>query len=240
MKVGIIIITYNLDARIFLLQIECIRKFCKDENYTIEVVDNSSNEEMAETIRHHAQEQEVNYKRTYSSFTNDSRSHSFAANLSYNTFKNVYDVFFYLDHDCIPVKEFSVLEMLGDSIIAGVRAGIKTFYYWPGCLIWNNTLIDKELINFNPNNELRLDTGGEFYKVIEKYGDGCKYFDEIGYENPYFFNTPLYYFYTTIYKNTFLHFIGASNWMALEKNEERLNSLINITTNKINEQISDV
>lgn len=236
MKVGIVIICYNIDTRILILQLDAIKKYCTDEDYRIEIVDNSSIEEQAEAIKHYAKVYGLDYQRTKSSAQNDSWSHSFAANFSYERLKNDYDLFFYIDHDCIPLKKFSVKEILGDKIMAGVRSGPKLNYFWPGCLMWNNVEIDKSLVSFSPNNAMRLDTGGQLYRVIEKYGeDRCLFFDEVGCQNPYFLDTPLYTFYMMICNETFMHFINASGWNPTERNDQRLNSLINIATNKIAE-----
>lgn len=236
MKIGIVIVTYNIDTRIFILQVESIKRFCKDKDYTIQIIDNSSDEAKAESIRYYSNVHNVYHRRTNSGNADASRSHAFAANLSYQILKEQYNGFFYLDHDCIPVKDFSVEEILGDKIIAGVRSGTVINYFWPGCLMWNDTQIEAGLINFSPINELRADTGGGTYKIIEKYGmEKCIFFDEVGCENPHFANTPLYYFYMMIYRNTFIHFINASNWNPTENNESRLNSLIDITNNKIQE-----
>lgn len=233
MKLGIVIITFNLDCRIFLLQIQNIKKFCTDD-YTIEIIDNSTNTELSEAIKYHASNEGVNYTKTDAGDNDPSTSHAFACNFSYSLLKDQYDYFFYLDHDCIPVKTFSVVEILGDKLIAGVLQGqAVTKYFWPGCVMWNNK-IEKRLINFDHNQRLRVDTGGKFHKIIDKYGyDKCILFDEIGCKNPYF-EDEFYYFYMMIYNKTFIHFINAANWRRVERNEERLNTLINITQNLIN------
>lgn len=230
---GIVIITFNLDCRIFILQIEAIKKFCRDE-YSIEIIDNSTNEELAEAIKYHAGIQEVNYHRTIPANHDPSSSHAFAASISYKMLCNQYQYFFYLDHDCIPVKEFSVVETLGDKLIAGVLQGqAETKYFWPGCVMWNN-VIDRRCIDFSHSNKLRTDTGGGFYKVIEKYGyEKCILFDEVGCENPDF-KDEVYYFYMMINNRTFIHWLNTSNWRKVERNEERLNTLLNITQNLIN------
>ncbi len=231
---GIVIITFNLDTRIFILQIESIKRFCLDE-YTIEVIDNSTNDELAEAIRYHAKEQNVNYRRTMPGDNDPSTSHAFAANISYGMLKDQYDYFLYLDHDCIPVKQFSVVEILGDKVIAGLLQGQSvTKYLWPGCVMWNNTKIDKSLIDFSHNSKLRIDTGGNFYKIIERYGyEEVILFDEIGCQNPYFQDT-FYYFYMLINNKTFIHFLNSSNWRKVDRNGERINTLLNITENLIN------
>ncbi len=234
MKVGIVIITYNLDCRVFILQIEAIRKFCQDPDYTIEVFDNSSNQELATAIKHHAGELGVKYNRTNPSTSDASLSHSFAANFSYKILKDTYDTFFYCDHDLIPIKLFSVEQILGNYIGAGVKHGINVKYFWPGCFMFKNGFVDKSLIDFSPNQELSIDTGGELRKLIENHGeDKFLFFDETGCQNETMITHKDYYFYIMIFGETFLHFLAASNWSKKERHEERINSLINIATNKI-------
>lgn len=230
--VGIIIITYNLDSRIFLLQQAAIKKFCKDE-YEINIIDNSSDDIMAEAIRYHSEQLGLNYIKTFAGGMG-SDSHAFAANLSYGKFKHRYTHFLFLDHDAIPVKEFSVVNILGDKVMGGIAQGINKTYFWPGCFMFSAEKIDREIIDFHPDNTLGLDTGGSLYKAIEIYGkESCIFFDEAYYQNPYF-NSSKYDHYAMIYKGTFLHCIGMSNWIALERHEERLNALINVITEKIN------
>lgn len=232
---GVVIIVFNIDCRIFLLQIQAIKKFCKDE-FVIEVIDNSTNEEQAEAIRYHAKDQGVNYTKTEPALNDPSTSHAFAANFSYKLLREQYDYFLYLDHDCIPVKEFSVVEILGDKLIAGVLQGqSETKYFWPGCVMWNNKEIDFRAIDFNHYSKLRVDTGGGFYKVIKTYGyDRCILFDEIGCQNPDF-QDEHYYFYMMIYNKTFIHWLNTSNWRGVERNNERIGTLMNITLNLIND-----
>lgn len=231
MKVGIIVITYNLSAEIFLLQIAAIKKFCTDD-YEIRVFDNSNNLGASEAIRYHATQLNIDYRKTFSSSHNGSDSHSFCANLSYQRVKNEYDYYAYFDHDLIPVKEFSVIKILGDKVIAGLGQGAKKKYFWPGNVMWNGNTIDRELIDFSFSHELGLDTGGGLYKMIEKYGeDNCIFFNESYHQNPNY-NRSQYAHYSMIADETFMHFIGASNWINLEDNEERINSLLNIAKEK--------
>jgi len=232
MKIGIIIIVYNLDARIFIMQIEAIKKYCKDADYTIHVFDNGSDREKIEAIRHHAKSRVINYHKTNPSTKDPSFSHSFAANFSYKMLKDKYELLFYADHDLIPVKNYSIEEILGNHLVAGVRQGKKEYYLWPGCLIFRNNEIDHNLIDFSPNNKLRLDTGGELRKLIEVYGEErILYLDEIGAQNEAMLTHKDYYFYMMLCNETFIHFLAASNWSGKERHEERINSLINITTN---------
>ncbi len=227
-----IIITYNLDSRIFILQIEAIRKFCKDEN-VIEVVDNSSNPEYAEAIRYHSEILGVSYTKTYSIDSNSSSSHSFAANLSYERFKgNGSSHFFFIDHDCIPFRPYSVVEILGDKVLAGIAQNVKHTYIWPGCFMFKK--IDE--IDFSPDHEKNLDTGGGLHLAVEKYGkDNCVFFSESYHQNRYY-QGPKYNHYAII-NGIFLHGIAMSNWINLPDAEARVNSLVTIIEEKISEYV---
>ncbi len=238
MKVGLVIICYNISSEIFLLQMEAIRKFCKDKDYTIEIIDNSSDEEMAEGIRYHSEsvnmkgELRINYTRTHSSTKDSSDSHCFASNFSYRILKEDYSLFGYLDHDLIPITDFSVEEILGETkMIAGVgqHHGV---YMWPGCLFFRKM----EGIDFSPNHDLGYDTGGNLYKTIENVGkEHCIFFNEQYFENPYYRKEP-YNYYAVINNGMFLHCVALSNWVNLEDHTDRVNSIINIIREKIHDE----
>lgn len=229
MKIGICIIVFNLDARIFILQIESIKRFCKDD-YEIIVVDNSTDFGLAEKIKYHSENQNVVYRKTIPVQENPSRSHAFALNFAYEKLKDDYDQIAFFDHDLIPVKEFSVSEILGEKTMAGVSQGKKVKYLWPGCLFIDNLKVEKELVRFDPVQELRLDTGGEMHEMISRAN--VLYFDEVGVNNPNT-NGKFYYFYITIHNGTFVHFLNSSNWRKVEGNESRINSLIDIVNERI-------
>jgi hypothetical protein len=231
MKVGICIIVFNLETRVFVLQIEAIKKFCTDD-YTIEVVDNSTLKVMREAIEYHAKRLGVKYRNTEPNTNDASWSHAFAANFSYQKLKDEYDLLAFFDHDLIPVKPFSVKDILGDKTIAGVTQGTKVKYLWPGCLFINNNLIDKDMVRFDPLMDPRLDTGGSLYKLIEQYPEGVGWLDEIGCHNP-LFSKGFYYFYIMIHQKTFMHFLNSSNWKREKDNDERVSSLIAIANEMI-------
>lgn len=230
MGVGIIIVTYNISSEIFILQIQALRKFCTDE-FEVEVIDNSTDLDLAEQIKYHAGLLEVGYTKTFANSQNGSDSHSFAANFSYQKFKNEFDYLFYIDHDVIPLVEFSVVEILkGGHVMAGIGQEKTKKYFWPGCLMWRNSDIDKQLIDFTPCEG--LDTGGSLWKVIDKYGeDACMFFNESYHENNYFKDKD-YGAYAMINNKMFMHFIGSSNWINLENHQERISSLVNIAKEK--------
>ncbi len=232
MKVGIVIVVYNLSTDVFLLQMEAIKKYCKDENYTIEIIDNSSNEEMSEAIRYHSQQDGLSYRKTFSANQNSSTSHSFAANLSYQKLKDSYDMFAYFDHDLIPIYNFSIEEILKDNkIMAGLgQGGEVNTYFWPGCVMWNNLTIDKDIIDFSPIEG--MDTGAGLKYVIEKYGkENCVFFNEAYHQNPYFIDAK-YGYISMINHEMFAHAVNASNWAAAERHQERMNAFVNFVKQK--------
>lgn len=232
MKVGIIIITYNISAEVFLLQIAAIKKFCKDE-FVIHVIDNSDDKEIAEHIRYHSSVNGIDYTKTFSNSKGSSDSHSWAANFSYQKFKDDYKLMLFLDHDCIPVKEFSVEEVLsGGHVAAGVGQPKSKKYPWPGLLFLNNDAVDHDLVDFTPNSEHGLDTGGNLYRIIEEYGaEAFRDLSESYHQNQDYI-TKEYGYYSMMADETFMHFVAGSNWINKADHQHRISSLVNIVKAK--------
>lgn len=223
---AIVIITYNA-AELIRLQIEALRKYCKD-NADIIIIDNSNMLEAIDSIKYHAEDLKCTYIKTNSASQNGSKSHAFAANLSYLKIKDAYEFIFYIDHDCFPIRPFSVSEVLGSDLLAGigqVKSG-KT-YLWPGCFMFNNKEIGHHLIDFSTNDKYGLDTGGNLYKALEQHTQKVKHFNEEHCENPYYYKS-FYNFYALINDKMFMHFVNASNWNNTNDHGERINSLINV------------
>lgn len=221
-KTAIVIITYNCH-QIFLKQIERIKRHCKD-NYDIIIIDNSTDLKAINHIKYHSKVQGCEYVKCNASSFNGSASHAFAANLSYIMLKDRYSHFFYLDHDCFPIKDFSVVEILGEKQFAGIGQEKSRTYLWPGCLMFKQN----EDIDFSPNHFLKLDTGGNLYIAMEKAGsDQIISFNELHQQNPEF-NKNMYNFYSLINDSMFMHFINASGWNPNKDQDERINSLLNI------------
>lgn len=228
---AICIITYQTPINVLLLQLRAIKQLCK-EDHEIIIFDNSYGAFAQESIAHQIKLQpEIKYHRCKASSQNGSDSHAFAANTSYQLLKTKYHRFLYLDHDCIPIKPFSIELMLGDKQMGGIGHGEKKTYFWPGCFAFINTSTEHSMLSFSPSHELGLDTGGGLHTLIDYYGqDKCKFFDEVYAQNPNFTKS-LYNAYALINDGMFLHFINASNWNNSEANEERINSLVSITEN---------
>lgn len=228
-KVGIVIICYNISSKIFILQIEAIKTFCKDNDYVIEVFDNSNIPQFSEHIKYHSEVFGVNYTKTFSADQNSSTSHSFCANLAYMKLKDTYGYLMYLDHDNIPVDFFSVVNLLDGKRIAGLGQHSGK-YFWPGLVMWENYDIDQSLINFNPRPG--FDTGAGLMDVIERYGkDQCVYFNEAYQQNPGFMDTQFGYF-SMLCDLKFCHMVAASGWRGEDRLEERTNSFINFVKEK--------
>lgn len=232
MQVGIIIVVYNLSSEIFILQVNALRKFCKDE-FEIQVIDNSTNLDMAEHIRYHAEQLGVNYIKTFANSQNGSDSHTWACNFAYQKFKDSHEYLMFIDHDVIPTEDFSVVEILnGGHVMAGLGQGAKKKYMWAGLVMMAMDRIDKELIDFSTNAEFGLDTGGNLYKTIEKFGqENCIFFNESYHQNQYFKGLA-YNHYAMLNNKMFMHFVNSSLWNPVENNEERINGLINIAKEK--------
>ena len=232
-EVAIIIITYN-NSQLIKKQVECIRWFCKDDADII-IVDNSTDADTIAAIKYYNDtELHCKYLKTDATSKNGSESHCFSANLSYLKFKDDYKFIMYLDFDCFPIKDFSIKELLAGKIMTGMgqRKG-ELEYFWPGCTMWDNEQIDRNLVNFAVSHELELDTGGMMFKIIEKYGkEKCPFFNEIHVQNPNFTKT-MYNFYALINDGMFMHFINSSNWNPTECHQERMNSLLNLLEEKI-------
>lgn len=237
MKVCTVVIVYNISAELFCLQIEAIKKFCKDD-VEIMVIDNSTVMDKSIPIQYHSKLLGAAYIKTMASSADGSDSHSFAANISYQKLKNNYSYFHYLDHDCVPVRPYSVVDILGEEkVIAGIGQHETNTFMWPGCVMWNNDKVDNSLIDFSPSHSLRLDTGAGLRHVIEKYGkDACVFFNEVYEQNPNFVDNKYGYF-SSINDGMFFHVVNSSNWSKEARHEERINSMINLIKAKIDSYV---
>ena len=235
-EVAIIIITYN-QSQLIKKQVELIRRFCKDAADII-IVDNSTDTDVIAAIQYYNNTSlNCKYYKTYATSKNGSDSHSFAANVSYFKFKDDYRYLFFIDHDNFPTRDFSIKEILKDKVMAGLGQQPKdTMYMWAGCVMFDLFGIEPELIDFSTNHDLQIDTGGMLYKIIDKYGEKCVFFNEIHVQNPNF-NKSFYNFFAEINNGMFMHFINGSGWNSSEGNEERINSLLNILEEKITKDV---
>lgn len=222
MKTAVIIIAFN-DPKLIQKQLELIDKFCTDKPDII-IFDNSNiqSTNVANKSNH-----------LYYDFTgyylNPSDSHSTAANVAYKIFSPFYDQLLFLDHDCFPIKEFSINSMLCGLHVAGLGQQKAKTYFWPGCVAFDVKKLNGFPVDFSTNQEYGLDTGGNLHTLYYIFGSNI--FDEKHCINPYF-ELPPYNFYSTIYNDTFMHFTNASNWNNTPLNEQRIESLYKILEEK--------
>ena len=234
MKTSIVIITYNTPIEVLLLQLDAIDKFCQDKPQIV-IVDNSYDSQLAIAIKHQVDIREnIKYFKTSASSRNGSDSHAFAAAFAMEKLKGKFDYYFYLDHDCIPVKTFSIPEILKEKVAAGLGQGNPIPYFWAGCFMYDATKIDIDF-NMSYSHDLHLDTGGGTHKIIETYGkDKCVFFNEEYKQNPGFTKSNET-AYAMINDGMFFHMVNASNWKQGEHHNERINSLVNIAREMINQ-----
>lgn len=220
MKLGIVIIAFNAPDLI-IKQLELLKRFCKDE-YDLIIVDNSSDYTAIQSIRYHTKGKCI-YLKSNAQTTDSSESHAFASNLAYTKFKDEYQYLFFLDHDCLPFKHFSVVEILSERLMAGLAQEKHEIYFWPGCFMFNAEMVKNVDFGTRPG----LDTGGATFQLIKEHGvDNCIFFSETYEQNPYFKKSQ-YDFYSII-GETFMHCLNGSNWAKSAHHEERLNSLYNV------------
>lgn len=225
-QLGIIIVTYNT-PNLLPVQLEKLRRFCKDD-FDIIICDNSTEPEAIEAIKYHAEG--CVYIKTSAASMNGSNSHAFASNVAYIKFKDDYEYLFFLDHDCMALKPFSIVEMLGEKLMIGLAQAKHKMYFWPGCFAFDARKVSHVDFATYPG----LDTGGGTWKLIEEHGlENCVFLDEVYEQNPEFKKSQ-YDFYSII-GGTFFHCLAGSNWCNAEHHEERINSLLNILKKRTDE-----
>lgn len=237
MKDAFVIVIYNID-HLLQRQLDLIRKYCKGE-YDIIVINNSDIEAKANSINVICNANGLIYLKTDSGGANPSDSHAFAISVAHNTYRDSYRRICYLDHDIFPVKEFSFDGLLNDTYVAGNHqqrpyADGVIEYMWPGLLAINYNMVDKDLINCYPTvvNGVMLDTGGRLYNLLNTLPrDKYRFLDEIYERNPAMEKSQ-YSYYSMMADKTFMHFIGASNWMGKKDTEQRVQTLLKILDEK--------
>jgi hypothetical protein len=226
---AIIIIAFN-DVDLIGTQISLISRLCMNRyNTDIIIFDNSSNDTIAKKMSGFDNpEINVYYHRFIGMHFNPSESHAYACNMSYKKFSKDYASMLFLDHDCFPIKPFTVEELVSGYIAAGVGQSKTKKYFWPGCLAFNVEALLGFVPNFSISHEHGLDSGGLLHVLIDFFGETrCKFFDERKVLNRGF-NDETYPEYAIINDGMFMHFINASGWNKNENNNARIQSLYKI------------
>lgn len=231
--VAIVIIVFNI-YNLISKQIELINKFCK-ENVDIIIIDNSSNLDVALEINKITCNFSCQYLKIDAKL-DSSLSHAFACNYAYKMFNKLYKHILFMDHDIFPIQNFSIENLLDNKYASGIgQLRPNKIYFWPGLFIIDNIKIDTNIIDFSTNSSFGLDTGGNLYKLIETYGkENFNFLDEVHIQNN--FNEQTQYKIYSLIGNTFMHFLNASNWANQPNNENRINFLLNILHNYVNDK----
>jgi len=229
---AIIIIAFN-DARLIQTQVSLIRKFCTDSNTDIIIFDNSSIINLSKEIENSLLPgEDLIYHRFNGLHFNPSESHAYACNKAYLEYSKKYGSILFLDHDCFPVKEFSVKALIYEYIVSGIPQLKAKKYFWAGYVAFDVNSMFGFLPNFSVSREYGLDSGGMLFEVIERFGDKrCRFVDEVKVLNADFENNS-YPEYAMIDNGTFMHFINASGWNDVVGNKERIESLYKILSDK--------
>lgn len=239
-KLAIIIVVWNVHDLIST-QLDLLKRFCKDDSFDIIVIDNSTNLSIAARVKKYVETAGCIYIKTNTNLET-SNSHAFACNHAYETYKLQYEYMLFLDHDNFPIKDFSVKNLLNDKVIGGVgQTRLKT-YLWAGCVALNNKIVDQNMVDFSTNPQFNLDTGGNLYQILEKYGlDSCVFLDQFETKNT-LYDKYDWWAYNIIANQkkdaqfSFMHFINASNWSNSQTNEERINSLMILLKNYVDSE----
>lgn len=241
MKISIFIIVYET-ARYLPKQLELIKRFCTDSEYTIYVVNNSAaNSKTNDAIEYQANSTGAIYIKTIPTDSNPSVSHALACNLVYKEIGIGSDYCLFLDHDIFPFKAFAVKEKTENYLMVGVEQmrfteTKKIRYIYPGLLYINTSILTKQersLVDFLPTNKygIMLDTGGSLHYLISKHDESKFIFLSEKRISNNSFNKNRYKYYAEI--DGWMHFINGSNWAGLEGEDERINSLFIILEQKL-------
>lgn len=174
----IITIAYN-HAKLIEKQIELVKKYGKDENYRHIIVDNSSKRSVRKQIKTICECEGVDYvgvplyidKLISHRLFGNGLSHGAALNwMFYHVLiPNKPERFALLDHDVLPLKEFSLNEKLGPRDFYGVERNMGVgWYLWPGWCVFKYDVVEKCKPNFLPVfvDGVYLDSGGGVFEPL--------------------------------------------------------------------------
>ena len=177
-SIDIITIAFNNE---FLIeqQIRLIKKYITDENYSLIVMDNSTNVEKQKLIQNICEQNGTGYvllprNPMYKYWKAGSYAHGFAMNWAYYNFIRFRQpkFFGFIDHDMFPISSYSITEKFNNApeqCFYGTLRDIENkWYLWAGmCFYWFEK-VKSFKINFIPCmcNGTYLDTGGNNYKNL--------------------------------------------------------------------------
>lgn len=171
------------NAKVIEYQIRTLQKYFRTP-YRYTVFDNSTDTQVAKTIREVCQQYGIGYvrlpKQSFLSGGAGSLSHGIACNWIFKNFIQQHSAAQYvalLDHDIFCIEDFHIDKILDKQpfyghVFAYGRKGIK--YLWPGFCFFRMDNIKGKTLDFRPSAKLDGDTGVRNYKLYE-----IENFDEI-------------------------------------------------------------
>ena len=224
----IMTIAFN-NSEVIKKQIEMLRKHCKSD-YQYAVFDNSSDWSMRDAIQDVCKEEGVLY---YSlpklkMRVNPSESHGVAINYAMKNIvmnSNGAKSILLLDHDIFPYRDFDMESLSKGQDLYGMLVELgEGKYIWPGFFFCKKKLLNSRMMDFKPGyggdtgsgNRPMLYENLDFEKM--SFADlkrpdinDDKTDDEFGRQR----NT------VDILDETWIHFVGASDWMGIRNFEEK-------------------
>lgn len=167
------------NAEFIEYQIKALRKnFVYPYRYT--VFDNSNNEENADEIKTVCKQYSCKYIRLPKQDTkiDVANSHGTALNWIWRKYMSQSSAAYFgiLDHDIFPIKPFDLMPYIeGQEVFGYVRKSEKNvlikqgrWYLWPGLTFFDGSYIKGKRLDFCPDWNHGLDTGGKNYFIIYK------------------------------------------------------------------------
>ncbi|SES92104.1 hypothetical protein [Thorsellia anophelis] len=167
-KVPVISITFQ-NPSVTKWQITQIQKHCQDIELLI--FDNSKNEDQANEIKQHCITLGIFYYRLpRNKVKHPNRSHALAMNWIYAQFIQLKkpDYFGFIDHDLIPLADFTIKPALQNKPFYGLLygGGRETWQTWAGYTFFDRRNMENKKIDFMYHFQIALDTGGYNYESL--------------------------------------------------------------------------
>lgn len=225
MKIFIGIVNYNRSC--FLReQIARINRYllhAKDDRVNICIADNSTNKSDRDVNENLCKELGLFYMDCDFNEGDPSLHHSLALNLLND--KSLYeenDISLFLDHDTFLFAPSNIIYTTIGKNFAGIGQNkVGKVYLHPNCLVINNALVPREVINLSPCEG--MDTGGRLSDYIATLINSQINWVSFGYgEYNYEGTNDMY----EIIDGSFMHFVKGSNWNRNPRGQQRQDALL--------------
>lgn len=215
----------------------CLNKFIK-EDFEFYCIDNSKDKKIEEEFKNICSSSNIKYLRNLKpDHSLEGTSHYAAMQWSWNEMlSKTNEIVVMIDHDNFPIQKVSILDLLGDNIIAGVPQGRGHVEYLnPALMIFDTSKMpNKNTVSFKGSRieEQNTDIGGELYfyfrdnkdvKVNRLPSGPIEHDDKLICEHLKKYHYPHTF---DLIGNAFMHPRNGSNWARLDpevfKNRDKL------------------